>query len=105
MGWIYLLDSHLVIFYHSPPQLRVLEAHFGLPKEDAIFDAIDRAEINHILSNTAHQAPPLTLQSVVRHLIDDKPPRLEELRLQINTLFAHFLILCCKLKAIHIDLD
>lgn len=104
MGWIYLLDSHLVIFYRSPPQLRIFEAHFGLPKEDAVFDAIDPSEIHYILSNTAHQAPPLTLQSVVQHLMDDKPPRLEELQLQISTSFAHFLILCGKLKVIYVDL-
>lgn len=103
MGWIYLLDSHLAVFYNSPPQFRTFEARFGIPKQDAIFEAVDPTEISCVMPNTAHQAPPLTLHSVVQHLMDDKPAKLEELQLHINTLFAHFLTLCGKLLAVSIN--
>lgn len=94
MAWVYLLDAHCVIFYHSPPQLRLCEAIFGLPMHDGIFDAVDPAEASDTTLNKSSQAPPLTLRSVVKRLMDDKSIDLEGEEIQqIDSLFGLFLIL------------
>lgn len=93
MSWIYLLDTHLVVFYHSPPQFRIFEAHFGLPQNDPIFDAVDQSEITYTTHVTKSQTRPPTLQSVVQYLMADKPIRSDVPEIRVDTLFAHFLIL------------
>lgn len=97
MAWVYLVDTHCVIFYHSPPQLRLFEADFGLPTHDAIFDAIDPAEASAVTLDNPFYAPPLTLRSVVQKLMEDEPIDLEAGPLQVNSLFGLFLILSGKI--------
>jgi hypothetical protein len=106
MAWVCLLDAYCVIFYHSPPQLRLFEAEFGLPTHDAIFDAINPAEASDVLVKKTSQAAPPTLRSVVQRLMDNKPLNLEVEHLQIDSLFGLFLILSGRMTApIHLDND
>ncbi|KAF3387475.1 hypothetical protein F1880_001534, partial [Penicillium rolfsii] len=93
VAWVFLLDAHCVIFYHSPPQLRLFEAEFGLPMHEAIFDAMNISEASDVTATKSSQAASLTLRSVVQRLMEDMPIDLEREQLQIDSLFALFLIL------------
>ncbi|KAG2412878.1 hypothetical protein HFD88_010435 [Aspergillus terreus] len=93
MAWIYLVDTHVVIFSRLPPQFRISEAQFGLPQQDAIFNAVDPTRLNHLASNFTRHQPVWTLQSAVQQLTSDEPAGFEELRPHIDTFFAHFLLI------------
>ncbi|KAL3478160.1 hypothetical protein BJX99DRAFT_224720 [Aspergillus californicus] len=103
MAGVYLLDSYSVIFYHSPPQLRLYEASFGLPMQDTIFETVGQDDQGHTLSDHT-PLPPLTLQSVVQLLMDSNPFDPEEIQSRIDSLFGHFLILTGNLH-FHSTLD
>lgn len=61
---------------------------------DGIFDAVDPAEASYTTLNKSSQAPPFTLRSVVKRLMDDKSIDLEGEEIQqIDSLFGLFLIL------------
>ncbi|KAF9885361.1 hypothetical protein FE257_012978 [Aspergillus nanangensis] len=93
MAWIYLLDCNCVIFYHFPPQFKIFEANFGLPRQSSIFDAVTPAEENEPPSDGISTHLPLTLRSIVQQLMADKPSQLEVLQTQVDSLFALFLVL------------
>ncbi|KAL4781354.1 hypothetical protein BJX76DRAFT_363585 [Aspergillus varians] len=99
MAWVYLLDTHCVVFSNSPPQFRIFEADFGLPQNDMLFTASDPGPTAPISSITGPQNnPPLSLRLVVQRLMDDTPHTLiEDLQPHINTYFA----LCLILSALH----
>ncbi|BCR86811.1 uncharacterized protein ACHE_30798S [Aspergillus chevalieri] len=96
MAWVYLLDAHCVIFSNSPPQFKIAEADFGLPRHDMIFKTTGLPDLNELISNADLQGPPLSLRSVVQRLMDGKPAGIEELLPQVDSLFALFLVLSGK---------
>ncbi|GES58092.1 hypothetical protein ATEIFO6365_0004024300 [Aspergillus terreus] len=93
MAWIYLVDTHVVIFSRLPPQFRISEAQFGLPQQDAVFNAVDPTRVNLRSSHPPRRRPVWTLQSAIQRLTSDEPAELEELRPHIDTFFAHFLLI------------
>lgn len=93
MAWIYLVDTHVVIFSRLPPQFRISEAQFGLPQQDALFNAVDPTRLNLRSSDPPRRRPVWTLQSAVQQLTSDEPAGFEELRPHIDTFFAHFLLI------------
>ncbi|KAL5364219.1 hypothetical protein BJX96DRAFT_156941, partial [Aspergillus floccosus] len=93
MAWIYLVDTHVVIFSRLPPQFRISEAQFGLPKQDAVFNAVDPTMLDHRSPNPRCNTPEWTLQSAVQQLTSDELAEFDELRPHIDTFFAHFLLI------------
>ncbi|PLB52453.1 hypothetical protein P170DRAFT_402660 [Aspergillus steynii IBT 23096] len=95
MAWAYLLDSYNVIFYRSSPQFKMIEAGFGLPRNDPLFDAMDPVECENTAAQPQHS--PCSLRSIVQRLMDETPVQPKELLKHIDTSFALSLIL----SAIH----
>ena len=89
MAWVYLLDCYNVIFYRSPPQFKMVEAGFGLPRNDGLFDAMIPIDSG----NTEAHSSPCSLNSLVQRLMDENPIQLEGVLDHIDTLFALSLIL------------
>ena len=93
MSWAYLLDGYSVVFYRSPPQFKIVEANFGLPRNDPLFDAIDPSDCDGTILNTDAFHSPVSLKLVVQQLMGDEPIQPNEIRRNINTLFALSLVL------------
>ncbi|KAI9041340.1 uncharacterized protein KD926_006916 [Aspergillus affinis] len=93
ISWAYLFDSYIVIYHRSPPHFKIVEANFGLPRHDALFDTIDHAEWESVIPNTDRYYSPVSLKVVVQQLMDDQPIHPNEMLRHINTLFALSLVL------------
>ncbi|KAI9373637.1 hypothetical protein BJX61DRAFT_502109 [Aspergillus egyptiacus] len=93
MAWIYLIDTHVVIFSRLPPQFRISEAQFGLPQQDAVFNAVDPTRLDLRAPQPTRQSQTWTLQIAVQQLMSDQLAGLDEMRPHIDTFFAHFLLI------------
>ncbi|KAJ9218160.1 transcriptional regulator family: Fungal Specific TF [Paecilomyces variotii] len=93
ISWVYLADTHLVVFYRCPPQFKIFEADFGLPQHDELFEAVDPLDSERIVSQIRDRPKPMSLKSILRLLMDDSPVQMEEILLQTNSLFSLFLIM------------
>ncbi|KAE8141313.1 hypothetical protein BDV38DRAFT_296828 [Aspergillus pseudotamarii] len=93
MAWLYLMDSHLVIYYRNPPQFKVAEACFGLPQDEELYDTMDPSIWVNASQNATSHAPTITLKSVIQRLMERDDTRFEELLSQPCTLFGLFLVL------------
>ncbi|GAD97637.1 predicted protein [Paecilomyces variotii No. 5] len=93
ISWVFLADTHFVIFYGCAAQFKIFEADFGLPQHDELFDAVDPLDIERILSQIPNRSKNFSLKSTLRLLMDDSPVQIEEILQDNNSLFALFLII------------
>lgn len=97
MSWVFLADTHFVIFYGCAPQFKIFEADFGLPQHDELFDAVDSLDSERFMSQETNQSKNVSLKSTLRLLMSDSPVQIEEILEQNNSLFALFLIIAGEL--------
>ncbi|KAK6824424.1 hypothetical protein RU639_005165 [Aspergillus parasiticus] len=93
MAWLYLMDSHLVVYYRNPPQFKNAEACFGLPQYEELYDTMEPSASVNVSQNATNGGLTLTLKSVIQHLMDKDGGRFEELLSQPCTLFGLFLVI------------
>ncbi|KAE8368884.1 hypothetical protein BDV27DRAFT_166807 [Aspergillus caelatus] len=93
MAWLYLVDSHLVVYYRNPPQFKIAEACFGLPQHEELYDTMDPSTWVNASQNATSHGPTLTLKSIIQRLMERDNGQFEELLSQPCTLFGLFLVL------------
>ncbi|OGM49802.1 hypothetical protein ABOM_001512 [Aspergillus bombycis] len=91
MAWLYLMDSHLVVYYRNPPQFKIAEACFGLPQDEELYDSMEPSAWINASRNTTNHGLTLTLNSVIQRLMNTDG-RFEELLPKPCTLFGLFLV-------------
>ncbi|GAB1207873.1 hypothetical protein APSETT445_006608 [Aspergillus pseudonomiae] len=93
MAWLYLMDSHLVVYYRNPPQFKIAEASFGLPQDEELYDSMEPSAWVKLVRNATNHGLTLTLKSVIERLMKTDNGEFEELLSQPCTLFGLFLVL------------
>ncbi|OOO08062.1 hypothetical protein OAory_01045620 [Aspergillus oryzae] len=93
MAWLYLMDSHLTVYYRNPPQFKIAEACFGLPQHEELYDTMEPSALVNASQNATNAGLTLTLKSVIQRLMEKDSERFEELITQPFTLFGLFLVI------------
>ncbi|KAB8263081.1 hypothetical protein BDV32DRAFT_146871 [Aspergillus pseudonomiae] len=93
MAWLYLMDSHLVVYYRNPPQFKIAEASFGLPQDEELYDSMEPSAWVKLVRNATNHGLTLTLKSVIQRLMKTDNGQFQELLSQPCTLFGLFLVL------------
>ncbi|KAE8340567.1 hypothetical protein BDV24DRAFT_175257 [Aspergillus arachidicola] len=93
MAWLYLMDSHLVVYYRNPPHFKNAEACFGLPQYEELYDTMEPSTLVNVSQNATNGGLTLTLKSVIQRLMDKDAGRFEELLSHPFTLFGLFLVI------------
>lgn len=96
MAWLYLMDSHLAVYYRNPPQFKIAEACFGLPQHEELYDTMEPSALVNASQNATNGGLTLTLKSVIQRLMEKDSGRFEELISQRFTLFGLFLVIASR---------